>query len=95
MYFHNVSRSLADKLESLWKLAEAHQPTENEIKQFADQIAGIWASINRQVIFILLLKKFFFILKTMFFPFLYLFNFNLTLLLRNKIFCWRNIGILK
>lgn len=59
MYFHNVSRSLADKLESLWKLAEAHQPTENEIKQFADQIAGLWTSINRQVIFILLLKIFF------------------------------------
>ncbi|XP_060811397.1 uncharacterized protein LOC132904703 [Bombus pascuorum] len=49
VYFHNVSRSLADKLESLWKLAEAHQPTENEIKQFADQIAGLWTSINRQI----------------------------------------------
>lgn len=94
MYFHNVSRSLADKLESLWKLAEAHQPTENEIKQFADQIAGLWTSINRQVIFILLLKNFFSYSK-LFLHFLYLFNFNLTLLLRNKIFCWKNIGILK
>lgn len=69
MYFHNASRSLADKLESLWKLAEAHQPTENEIKQFADQIAGLWTSINRQVIFILLLKNLFSYSKLCFFTF--------------------------
>lgn len=48
-WFHNVSRSLTDKLDSLWKLAEAHQPGENEIKQFADQIANSWTCVNRQV----------------------------------------------
>ncbi|KAK1125275.1 hypothetical protein K0M31_005649 [Melipona bicolor] len=48
-WFHNISRSLTDKLDSLWKLAETHQPTENEIKQFADQIASSWTSINRQI----------------------------------------------
>lgn len=50
MWFHNISRSLTDKLNSLWKLAEAYQPTENEIKQFADQISNSWTCVNRQVI---------------------------------------------
>ncbi|XP_006558641.1 uncharacterized protein LOC102680338 [Apis dorsata] len=49
MWFHNISRSLTDKLNSLWKLAEAYQPTENEIKQFADQISNSWTCVNRQI----------------------------------------------
>lgn len=63
MWFHNISRSLTDKLNSLWKLAEAYQPTENEIKQFADQISNSWTCVNRQVIlllkYIFLLSKFY------------------------------------
>ncbi|XP_017761733.1 PREDICTED: uncharacterized protein LOC108551899 [Eufriesea mexicana] len=48
-WFHDISRDLADKLDSLWKLAETHQSTKNEIKQFADQIANSWTSVNRQI----------------------------------------------
>ena len=76
-WFHNISRSLTDKLDSLWKLAETHQPTENEIKQFADQIASSWTSINHQVIFIYTLKIYFFDFLNFTF---YLFNFNFILL---------------
>ncbi|XP_054013357.1 uncharacterized protein LOC128895101 [Hylaeus anthracinus] len=47
--FDNISRGLADKLDSLWSLAEAHHPQGNEIKQFADQISSSWTSINRQI----------------------------------------------
>ncbi|CAL7935299.1 unnamed protein product [Xylocopa violacea] len=48
-WFHSVSCGLTDKLDSLWRLAKAHQPAENEIKQFADQIANSWTSVNRQI----------------------------------------------
>ncbi|CAK9804218.1 hypothetical protein ANTPLA_LOCUS3996 [Anthophora plagiata] len=49
MWFHNTSRGLADKLDSLRRLAEAHEPTENEIKLFADQITNSWTSVNRRI----------------------------------------------
>lgn len=65
-WFHDISRGLADKLDSLWKLAEAYQSTENEIKQFADQIANSWTSVNRQVIFVLFLKHIFFLFSKYF-----------------------------
>ncbi|XP_012144009.1 uncharacterized protein LOC105662889 [Megachile rotundata] len=48
-WFNNISRGLADKLDSLWKLSEAHHPAGNEIKQFADQISYSWTSMNRQI----------------------------------------------
>ncbi|XP_046141932.1 uncharacterized protein LOC114872347 [Osmia bicornis bicornis] len=48
-WYNNVSRGLADKLDSLWKLAEAHHSSGNEIKQFADQISHSWTSVNRQI----------------------------------------------
>ncbi|XP_076248251.1 uncharacterized protein LOC143188081 [Calliopsis andreniformis] len=48
-WFNNVSHSLADKLDSLWSLAEARYPDGNEIKQFADQISNSWTTMNRQI----------------------------------------------
>lgn len=64
MWFNNVSRGLADKLDSLWSLAEAHQTEGNEIKQFADQILSLWTSISRQVKFYLpFISKTFYLLS--------------------------------
>ncbi|XP_031846295.1 uncharacterized protein LOC116432923 [Nomia melanderi] len=49
MVFNDISRCLLDKLDSLWNLADAYHPEENEIKQFTDKISNSWTSINRQI----------------------------------------------
>lgn len=48
-WFNKIRSNFADKLKSLWSLAEIHCPENDEIKKFANHISNLWTIMNQQV----------------------------------------------